>query len=59
MHEREGQRSKPRKQAGHMTASDQCTNRIKYVLLCKSHPHKAFVVIAHKIGVEAGSKRHH
>ncbi|SHL80776.1 hypothetical protein SAMN05444414_14413, partial [Roseovarius marisflavi] len=32
--------SKPRKQAGHMTASDKCTNLIKNVLLCRSHPHR-------------------
>jgi len=25
-----------------MTASDKCTNLIKYVLLCRSHPHKTF-----------------
>ena len=43
----QGQRSKPRKQAGHMTASDKCTNPIKYVLLCRSHPHKIFAAGAH------------
>ena len=46
--EREGQRSKPRKQAGHMTASDKCTNLIKNVLLCRSHPHKTFAACAKK-----------
>ena len=25
-----------------MTASDKCTNLIKYVLLCRSHPHTTF-----------------
>jgi hypothetical protein len=29
-------------QREHMTASDKCTNLIKYVLLCKSHPHRIF-----------------
>ncbi|MFT6944793.1 MAG: hypothetical protein ACJAUW_001370, partial [Yoonia sp.] len=38
----QGQRSKPREQAGHMTASDKCTNLIKNVLLCRSHPHMPF-----------------
>jgi hypothetical protein len=38
----QGQRSKPREQAGHMTASDKCTNLIKNVLLCRSHPHMLF-----------------
>ena len=37
-----GQRSKSRKQAGHMTASDKCTYQIKKGLLCRSHPHRAF-----------------
>ncbi|AGI69247.1 hypothetical protein OAN307_c37940 [Octadecabacter antarcticus 307] len=26
-------------QREHMTASDKCTNLIKYVFLCRSHPH--------------------
>ena len=30
----------------HMTASDKCTNLIKYVLLCKSHPHRTFAASA-------------
>ncbi|PVA08444.1 hypothetical protein DC366_19255 [Pelagivirga sediminicola] len=25
-----------------MTASDKCTNQIKNVLLCRSHPHRTF-----------------
>ncbi len=25
-----------------MTASDKCTNQIKNVLLCRSHPHRLF-----------------
>jgi len=29
----QGQQSKPREQAGHMTASDKCTNQITNVLL--------------------------
>ena len=28
-----------------MTASDKCTNLIKYVLLCRSHPHRTFAAI--------------
>ncbi|MFT5342416.1 MAG: hypothetical protein ACI9BH_001630, partial [Paracoccaceae bacterium] len=31
--------------AGHMTASDKCTNLIKNVLLCRSHPHMPFAGI--------------
>ncbi len=34
---------KPRKQAGHMTASDKGTNHLKNVLLCRGHPHMPFV----------------
>ncbi len=29
-----------------MTASDKCTNQIKNVLLCRSHPHKSFAAVA-------------
>jgi hypothetical protein len=29
-----------------MTASDKCTNLIKYVLLCRSHPHRTFAAAA-------------
>ncbi|WP_252729739.1 hypothetical protein [Pacificibacter marinus] len=29
-----------------MTASDKCTNLIKNVLLCRSHPHRAFAALA-------------
>ena len=29
-----------------MTASDKCTNLIKYVLLCSSHLHKTFAAVA-------------
>nr|WP_254440122.1 transposase [Ruegeria atlantica] len=42
----QGQRSKPRKQAGHITASDKCTNQIKKDLLRRSHSHIPFAVVA-------------
>ena len=29
-----------------MTASDKCTNLIKNVLLCRSHPHTPFAAVA-------------
>ncbi|WP_208989200.1 hypothetical protein, partial [Pseudovibrio sp. POLY-S9] len=32
----------PRKQAGHMTASDKGTDHLKNVLQSRSHPHKPF-----------------
>jgi transposase len=35
----QGQRSKPRKQAGHLIASDKGTKHIENVLLCWGHPH--------------------
>ncbi|MEX1663701.1 hypothetical protein AB4874_19140, partial [Thioclava sp. 15-R06ZXC-3] len=47
----QGQRSKPRKQAGHMTASDKCTNQIKNVLLCRSHPHMPFAAKQNSVGL--------
>ena len=28
-----------------MTASDKCTNQIKNVLLCRSHPHRTFAAL--------------
>ncbi|MGB5863152.1 MAG: hypothetical protein WBG95_02535 [Sulfitobacter sp.] len=34
-----------------MTASDKCTNLIKNVLLCRSHPHRPFVVRALTLGL--------
>ncbi len=53
----QGQRSKPRKQAGHKTASDQCTNHIKNVLLCRSHPHRTFAADARLLGYSRTAKR--
>ncbi|WP_300067671.1 hypothetical protein [uncultured Ruegeria sp.] len=37
-----------------LTASDKCTNQIKYVLLCRSHPHRTFAAVA-VLGLTEGS----
>ena len=36
-----------------MTASDKCTNLIKYVLLCRSHPHRTFAWFFQTAGLSA------
>ncbi|AXI43283.1 hypothetical protein C1J02_16100 [Sulfitobacter sp. SK011] len=32
--------------SGGSSASDKCTNQNKYVLLCRSHPHRTFAAIS-------------
>jgi len=54
--ERERQRSRPRKQAGHMTASDKCTNLSKNTLLCGSHPHRKFAALCSTVAAAEPEK---